>query len=603
MISPDSGKKLRMYRNGDGRHYGKDGLERKMITFSIIGLGNRGSVYADGLMKLEDVKITAVCDTCPESLTKAKDVYGVAEEHLFLNDDAFFAEKRADILIVSTMDEYHKDHAIRGMQLGYDILLEKPVAPTMQDCLAILEAGRAYGRDIVICHNLRYTPFYQEMKRLLAEGTIGDVVSVEQSENVAYHHYMCSFIRGKWRKKEETSSIVLQKCCHDLDIITWFAGNRKCELRSIGDLRFYKSENAPENCAERCMDCAVRDCPYNAYEFYAKAPGSLCVPYGFAFTEENLRRYLCDRSNPYGRCVFQSDNDVCDRQTVSIRYENGVTASLLLHGFANDTDRITKVYGTKGCIYGEFNSGVVHVDLFDGTSRSINVNGEISSDSHNGGDIKLTQDYVAYKKTGKRPLGISKIEDSVKSHELAFSAEASRAASEESGTPMKLRFEHPVTKTGVYDYGADFLKAGKCGALQIISISANISESNLKHKVENDLCYAAELAQSDLLRCCVNVSARPYRHGTVDMYFANGVLLRYTLVCSPLKEDTEIRLYGTRGTIFCFTKDNTVRLRSTALFEPETIHTIEAQSGCTAEKCPEAIEKIVRAICEAKPLG
>ena len=113
-----------------------------MITFSIIGLGNRGSVYADGLMKQKDVKITAVCDICPESLKKAKDVYCVPEGNLFLSDDTFFEKKRADILIVSTMDEYHKDHAIRGMELGYDILLEKPVAPTMEECLAILEAGK-----------------------------------------------------------------------------------------------------------------------------------------------------------------------------------------------------------------------------------------------------------------------------------------------------------------------------------------------------------------------------------------------------------------------------------------------------------------------------
>ena len=575
-------------------------VKLRMITFSIIGLGNRGSVYADGLMKQKDVKITAVCDICPESLKKAKDVYCVPEENLFLSDDTFFEKKRADILIVSTMDEYHKDHAIRGMELGYDILLEKPVAPTMEECLAILEAGKKYGRDIVICHNLRYTPFYQEMKRLLADGTIGDVVSVEQSENVAYHHYMCSFIRGKWRKKEETSSIVLQKCCHDLDIITWFAGNLKNEISSFGDLRFYKKENAPENCADMCMKCKVKDCSYNAYEFYAKAPDSLCVPYGFAFTEENLRRYLSDRNNRYGKCAFLSDNDVCDRQSVNIRYENGVTASLLLHGFANETDRITKVYGTKGCVYGEFNRGIVSVDLFDGTSFSVNVNDKISSDAHNGGDIKLTQDYVEYKKTGKRPLGISKIEDSIKSHELAFSAESSRIASGKLDEPKKLSFDFPVTATGVYFYGADFLKAGKCGELQIISISANINENNLQSKVASDLCYAAQLVQSDLLRYCVNVSAQSYIHGFVDLYFKNGVLLRYALACAPLKEYTEIRFYGTRGTIFCFTKDNTVRLRSTALFDAETTHVIETESVCKAETYPDAIEKIVREIRQEK---
>lgn len=396
-----------------------------MKTIAIMGLGNRGGVYADGFAKNNKVKIEAVCDPSAQSLLRGKEQYGVAENMLFADENEFFAKKRADILVVSTMDELHCNQTVRALEMGYDVLLEKPVSPNYEECKKIAECAARTGRSVVVCHNLRYAPFYQKIKTIIVERGIGDVVHVEQSENVGFGHYMCSFVRGKWHDSNKTSPIILQKCCHDLDIIYWVIG-RKCErLSSVGSLSYYNSAHA-QGKPTHCIDCKEIDCPYDARDFYLKSPESLCVPYGFDKSKENILRYVADKSHDYGRCVFRSDNNVCDRQTVNMLFEGGVTANLFMHGFANRTDRITAIYGTEGVVRGAFDSGIVELERFDGHAVSFDVKKEIQNESHNGGDAKLVDDFVDYMVDGKRALGISLVEDSMYSHKLAFAAEQSR---------------------------------------------------------------------------------------------------------------------------------------------------------------------------------
>lgn len=402
-----------------------------MKEIAIIGLGNRGSVYAKYMNESDKVKIVSVCDVLSESLLQAKELYNVKEENLFLDENEFFKEKRADILIVATMDELHCRQTLRALELGYDVLLEKPVSPNYEECKQIAECAKRTGRKVVICHNLRYTPFYQCIKRLVVEGAIGDVVSFEQSENVGFGHYICSFVRGKWHRQEETSPIILQKCCHDLDIMYWIIG-KKCEkLFSSGSLSFYTEKNAPQNSTSGCGDCPVKNCRYNANDLYITFPGSMNVPYGFDKSEENIRRYVADKNNQYGKCVFRFDNDVCDRQTVNMQFEDGVTGTLFMHGFGVDpTYRLTTVYGTKGVISGRLEDNLVRLETYDGKVTEYDVAKLIKDGGHSGGDIGLSLDVIDYFVDGKQALGISFVEDSVYSHKLAFCAEESRLSGE-----------------------------------------------------------------------------------------------------------------------------------------------------------------------------
>lgn len=401
-----------------------------MKTIAIIGLGNRGGVYAKHLCKNPKVKIVSVCDILSESLQQAHELYGVKTENLFIDEAEFFKEKRADVLIISTLDELHYRQTIKALSLGYDVLLEKPVSPEYEHCRKIAEYANQVGRKVIVCHNLRYTPFYQRLKKLVVAGEIGEVVSMEQAENVGFSHYTGSFVRGNWHRQADTSPIILQKCCHDLDIIYWILG-KKCEkLSSSGSLAYYNIENAPKGSVERCVDCKI-DCPYNAYQFYLKYPGSMWVPYGFDKSPENIFRYCSEKDNDYGKCVFRMDNDVCDRQTVNMQFEDGTTASLFMHGFANGTHRITRVYGTKGVVYGCLEDGVWTLETYDGKKCEYDVRKEIKDGaSHSGGDAKLVEDVVDYLVDGTPVLGLSLIEDSIYSHKLAFAAEQSRLSGE-----------------------------------------------------------------------------------------------------------------------------------------------------------------------------
>lgn len=400
-----------------------------MKTVAIIGLGNRGGVYAKNMAKNEKVKIVSVCDVKQSELDRAHDVYGVAKENLFLDENEFFKEKRADILFITTMDEMHFRQTVKALDLGYDIVLEKPVSPVYEECKAIAEHAKKTGRKVVICHNLRYTPFYQRFKKIISEGLIGEVVSMEQAENVGYAHYMSSFIRGKWHNEAESSPILLQKTCHDMDIIYWLLG-KKCEqLSSVGKLAYYTEACAPKESTPRCKDCPIQGCWHDARVHYTTWPGELQMPYGTPEDKETVLKYL--DGVDYGKCVYHMNNDVCDRQTVNLQFEDGVTANLLLHAFANGTHRITKVYGTEGMISGRLESGIVTLERYDGTKTVYDVNKEILDKSgHLGGDSKLVLDVVDYFVDGTPALGLSFVDDSIYSHKLVFEAEKSRKTGE-----------------------------------------------------------------------------------------------------------------------------------------------------------------------------
>lgn len=398
-----------------------------MFTASFIGIGNRGGVYSKYFAQSKDVKIVAGCDVNYNRLIEFGNACNVERNNLFTNQEEFFKEKRSDVLVIATLDDLHCEQTIKALRLGYDVLLEKPVAPNMEQIEKIITAQKKYGGEVVICHNLRYTPFYQGIKKAITDGIIGDVLSFEQTENVAYHHFMQSFVRGNWRKAKETSPIILQKCCHDLDIMYWMIGKKCQSLSSYGTLAFYNKINRPEYATDKCIDCSDSKCAYNSLEFIMKYPGAMNSPKGEGVTKADIIQYLGKEENMYGKCIFNCDNDVCDRQIVNMTFEGGVIANLLVHGFkASRTDRTTKIYGTMGAIEGNIHSGKFTVYVFGQEPYVVDVNSQKIDESHLGGDAKLSFDYINYKNGKGRPIGLSMLEDSIYSHILAFTAEKSR---------------------------------------------------------------------------------------------------------------------------------------------------------------------------------
>ena len=191
-------------------------MTKKLV---VLGLGQRGNIYATFAKTYpEKFELAAIIENNPVRIAYAEKEFGGVK--VFTDYKDFLGENiAADIVAVATQDEDHKEHAIAMMKAGYDLLLEKPIANNKRDCLEIYEASKKYDRKVIVCHVLRYTPFYSRVKRIIDSGKLGDIVTVNASENVGYYHQAHSYVRGPWRNKEESSPMILAKCCHDMDII------------------------------------------------------------------------------------------------------------------------------------------------------------------------------------------------------------------------------------------------------------------------------------------------------------------------------------------------------------------------------------------------
>lgn len=402
------------------------------MRFCIIGYGSRGSAYAENFYKFDGCELTAVCDVKPERLTLAAKRYNLKQTDLYNNETSFFsAGKLADICVVSTPDAAHVKHAIAAMETGYDLLLEKPIAVTEKDCEAIYKTAVKLNRKVFVCHVLRYSPFFASIKEELRSGDYGRLSTVNLTENVAYWHQAHSYVRGNWHNSAESSPMILAKCCHDLDLLAWFA-EVPCEnVSSMGSLNFFTKENAPKNSAERCLDCpAAADCVYNAVKIYDTERFSagvtdwpvnvLCDPP----TREGLNAAL--KSSDYGKCVFRCNNDVVDHQVVNLEFKGGITAHLTMTAFSEDGYREIHVHGEKGEIFGNMLENKLHCNIYGKSKKVIDVSANPDLGfGHGGGDYLLVKDIVSFYK-GEPIKGLTEIGLSMQSHRIAFAAEASR---------------------------------------------------------------------------------------------------------------------------------------------------------------------------------
>lgn len=400
----------------------------KKITFAILGMGNRGTAYASKQLKFPDeMEITAMADTRRVRLDTANKYLHLPESRLFDSADAILSQpKLADIMIIATQDAQHRDHALRAMELGYDLLLEKPIANKLEDIVVIAEAAKRLGRQVIVCHVLRYTAFYQEIKRLIGDGVIGEVQSVEAAEQVGYYHYAHSYVRGNWHKEADSSPMILAKCSHDMDILQWITGKQCQKLNSFGSLRYFNAAHCPEGATERCFDCQL-DCPFHAPRFYLSRipgwPSNILHPEP---NEENILQAL--RETNYGKCVFKMDNDVVDHQTVNMLMEDGVTASFQMCGFTNRQTRSIRVMGTEGEIWGDFHDKQLYYQRFNGERQQADLDALCTDfTGHGGGDARLIYDVIRlYRGDDFDTSAITFLDRSAESHYMAFAAEKSR---------------------------------------------------------------------------------------------------------------------------------------------------------------------------------
>ena len=412
-------------------------MEKKIFTVAIIGVGSRGGDTYGNLMHAKEnmFKVVALCDKRKERLDVFSKKFGIEKENLFTDEDEFFKERRADFLVIATQDFDHVGHMLKAMPLKYDILVEKPLSADRKELEAMLSMQKKYGNRVLVCHVLRYAPAFVKCKELLRDGTIGKLVMIDALERVAYWHYAHSYVRGNWRKYEIAMPMILAKCCHDLDLIQDYAGAKCKTVSSVGDLCYFKAENAPENAADRCSECPlVNDCPYSAKRIYVERWHSEGTPVdGWPFnvitpapvTEEKILKAIED--GPYGRCVYRSDNDVVDHQIVEMVFENGVKASLTMTGFTADIGRRIVFHGTLGEIVLDEETGTITVGKYGKPLETIQIASLISKDNgfaHGGGDEMLVRSIYAM--LSGEYTGETSLEKSIESHLIGICAEESR---------------------------------------------------------------------------------------------------------------------------------------------------------------------------------
>ncbi len=404
------------------------------MKLAVIGAGQRGMIYAQYADTYGDVEITAVVDPSEERRRFAAESLHLPQHMLFDNTDAFFNRGRlADAVVIASMDQDHYKQTIKALECGYHILLEKPISPDPTECLEIMEMANQKGLHVIVCHVLRYTHFFTTIKSIIDSNELGKVVTIEHSENIGNFHLAHSFVRGNWSKKALSSPLIMQKSCHDMDILTWLVGSEAHRISSFGDLTYFKEGNAPAGSGMRCLECkAAPECRFDARKVYLPIAGEWpATQVAATQTKEALTEALTE--GPYGRCVYRCENDVCDHQVTIIEFKNGVTAGFQLSGFTNRISRSIRVMCEHGEIAGDDGLNKIEVTRFASNANAAYekrvIHPEVVNSGHGGGDSGLMSDFISLMKTDGE-VSKSSINKSVESHIMAYAAEQSRISGE-----------------------------------------------------------------------------------------------------------------------------------------------------------------------------
>ncbi len=405
----------------------------KLATFLVIGAGNRGNVYASYAHANPDLaKVVGVAEPRQDAREAFAKKYALTENQCFEDwQDIAKKEKLADAVIITTQDRMHTEPALAFAALGYHILLEKPMAPSAQECIAIANASKENKVMMAVGHVLRYTPYTQTLKALLDQNSIGELISIQRLEPLGFWHQAHSFVRGNWGNTENSSFMLLAKACHDLDWLRYIM-NEPCEMvSSFGNLAHFKKEKKPTEAGEarRCFDCAHEpNCPYSAKKIYLDRleKGDLGHPVSILSLNPTLETITAAlETGPYGRCVYECDNDVVDHQVVNMQFQSGKTASFTMTAFTKERQRLTGLFGTHGEIQGDGRYLKI-MDFLTGEERTIDSAKDAITEGHGGGDHGLIASFVEAISTNDQTKLRTGPNEALESHLMVFAAEQAR---------------------------------------------------------------------------------------------------------------------------------------------------------------------------------
>lgn len=419
----------------------------KKISCVILGYGDRSSRYAEYAKTApNELEVIGVIDINELKRRQGKEAFRLQDNHIFESlEDFLKADVKCDVVINGTMDQMHYETTMPLLEKGYNILLEKPVTANPEELLEIEEKAKEKGCKVVVCHVLRYTPFYSTIKSIIDSGKIGKIVDMQLNEHVWYGHFVNSYVRGKWRSEKECGSgLLLAKCCHDTDLMCWLNNITVPEsVSSFGSKSFFTEGNAPEGATQYCYECPNQaSCMFNAEKFQIEKD---FIPfYTWAginkpldeITLEEKREFL--KKDVYGQCVYKTDMDIVDRQCVSVQFANGSIGTLNMIGGASVADRHIHVICEYGEIVGYIGSNKITVREFNkdkiaAEEECIDLNAvndlgdeDNAVGGHYGGDYYIMKDLVRFLNGEATTVATTVIADSINSHLICYAAEKAR---------------------------------------------------------------------------------------------------------------------------------------------------------------------------------
>ncbi|MFF8444125.1 Gfo/Idh/MocA family protein [Streptomyces californicus] len=404
------------------------------VTLAVIGAGLRGTGYARRALTTGRARVVAVAEPDEERRARFAAEHDIPSENVFADWRELLGRDRiADAAIISTQDRMHVEPAVRSAELGYHLLLEKPMAPTEEEAVRISEAAERNGVLLAVCHVMRYTRYTEALKDLLDKGRIGEIMNIQHLEQVGWWHQAHSFVRGHWSNEAESASMLLAKACHDLDWMVYIKGSLPQRVSSFGNLVHFRPEKQPEGAAGNCLDCPVEaSCPYSAKRIYLDCLGDPVKEWWplSAVTDDHTEQGVLAalRDGPYGRCVYDSGNDVVDSQVVDMEFGDGTTASFTMTAFAALEHRKTRIFGTHGSIEGDGVQLRVHDFVTDTYSTIMTETGADASaaEGHGGGDDALLDAFVDAVRTGDPAMIRSSGNESLATHRVVWAAEHAR---------------------------------------------------------------------------------------------------------------------------------------------------------------------------------
>jgi len=444
----------------------------EQITAILVGAGHRGTETYGGyaLKNPERLKFVAVAEPRSAWRVRFAEQHDIPPRNCFKSWEELLRKKQfARTAFICTPDQMHVDPTMLALRRGYDVLLEKPMATTLEDCVKLVRKAKEANRQLQICHVLRYTDFWSKVKSFIDSRQLGEIISVTHRENVAYWHMAHSFVRGNWRNSNISAPMILSKCCHDFDLIYWIVGKKPTHISSFGSNSYFNPEHAPAGAPARCTDACpiINTCMFSAikiyiqiqgiynmgksspsrmFRFFSNHPKSVPILSKIIrplkrladFTEWPVSMITSDfskegklkalRKGPYGRCVYHCDNNVVDHQQTVIEFENRVTAELTMQGHSALEGRTLRIDGTKGTMIGSFmdyGEELVFTESQTGEKRYL-IELQRRTEAHGGGDWRLTEGFLDSLQPGFKEIPLTDARASLESHLMAFAAEKSR---------------------------------------------------------------------------------------------------------------------------------------------------------------------------------